>query len=272
MKKPIIILEFSETLHAKFTSKATINTYLNVGNNFIYDNHPDSIDKLTKGYIQTYLLSIKIKKSASSYNQYLSALKILYRDVFDQNYKLREIKPIKVKRKLKNLPSFKDVSSKLDNIKNIKHKAIILTIISTGVRMSELLNIKIQDVDSENNRILIIEGKGGKSRFVPLTEELLYLLRLYYKSYKPKCYLFEYKDKQYSKSSVSKVIKNKLDKNAHAHLYRHLFATYMINKGVNHFKLKELLGHESERSTAWYYQYDNNNIETNINPINEFFT
>ena len=136
--------------------------------------------------------------------------------------------------------------------------------------MSELLNIKIKDVDAENNKILITKGKGGLSRFVPLTDDLLILLRTYYKKYHPKHYLFEGKDNtKYTPSSVNKMIKNKLDADAHAHLYRHLFATYMINKGINHFKLKELLGHSNEKSTAWYYQYDNNNIEIGINPINE---
>lgn len=269
MEKSRILENFLDVIESKYTSEATLKTYNNVVENFIYDKHPNSIDCLTSKYIKRYLLEIKNSKSVSSYNQYLSVIKILYRDVLNQKYKVEKIKPIKQSRKLKNLPTYKDVRNALDKIKNIKHKSIILLLLSTGIRMNELINIRILDVDSQRNRILIYKGKGGRSRFVPLANGLIELLRNYYKLYKPKYYLFEGAHGKYSASSVNKIIKKYIGEQCHAHILRHAFCTYMIDKDTNIKRLKNMTGHKSDASLEWYYQYTENSLELNINPINE---
>ena len=269
MEKSIIIEKFSDTIVSKYTSECTLKTYDSLAQRFIYDNHPDSINNLTSEYIKKYLINILNKKSISSYNQMLSVLKILYRDVFNQKYKINKIRPMRCSRKLKSLLSKRDISIALNNIKNLKHYTIIMTLLSTGVRISELLNIEINDVDSYKSRILIRNGKGQKSRFVSLNPKLLSQLRSYYKQYRPTNYLFEGVNNKYSKSSVSKFIKKYFGKECHAHLFRHLFISYMINKDVNIHRLKHMTGHKSDKTLEWYYQYTDNSIENTINPINE---
>ena len=223
MEKSIIIEKFSEALLSKFTSEATINTYYAIGCKFINHKHNDAIDRLTKEYLSKYLLTIKKNLSVASYNQYMSVIKILYRDILNQPHKVSKFHPIKQERKLKILFSDDEIKNALSKINNVKHKAIILTLYSTGIRMSELLDIKISDVDGVNNRILIRNGKGNKSRFVPLNNHLIDYLRLYYKAYKPKTYLFEGDNGKYSKSSVNKVIKKHVGEIYHAHYFRHNF-------------------------------------------------
>jgi integrase/recombinase XerD len=266
MKKSNILTEFSEIIHSRFTSKATLKTYSKVAEKFIHDNHPDSIDKLTKDYLLRYLNQF----NPSYFNQYLSVLKILYKDVFKQKYKLKDIKPIKVERKLKNIPSSYMIKSVLDNIKNIKHYTIIITFASTGIRMDELLNIRLLDVDSNKMKILILKGKGGRSRFIKLDKKLLKQFKIYYEIYKPKYYLFEGQKKdKYTSSSVNKFIKKHFGEDYHAHLFRHYYMTYMINNDVNPHKLQNMSGHKSYKSVTWYYQYSDDALEHNINPINE---
>jgi integrase len=269
MNKSIIIQKFSDILIRRTQSEATINTYLNVAEKFIYDNHPDSIDKLTFDYIDKYLLDILNKKSPSSYNQYLSVLKILYRDVFKQKYKLFKLKPIKVTRKVKNLHSVDYVLDILSSITNLKHKTIILVLLSTGIRISELLSVTVKDLDSNNNRILIRNGKGGRARFVPMNDELLDSLRKYYRVYRPIKYLFEGQNEKYSKSSVNKMIKKYFGNEYHAHLFRHTYITFMIEQDVNVKRIKLITGQKDDRSVEWYYQYTNKSLEIKINPIRE---
>ena len=270
MKKSAIIKKFSDIIYGKYTSGSTLKTYSNLANIFVFDRHPDSINNLSSEYIKRYLLTIKEEKSISSYNQYMSVLKILYKDVLNQKYKVSKLYPIKQNRKLKNLPDILNIVNTLNKIPNKKHKAIIFTLYSTGIRMSELLNIKISDVESTKNRILISNGKGGKSRFVSLTTELLDELKTYSKLYKPKLYLFEGNNGKYSASSVNKVIKKYFGKENHAHIFRHVYITYMINKDVNIKRLKNMTGHKSDSSIEWYYQYTDNSIENIINPIHEY--
>lgn len=269
MEKSRIYENFLDVIESKFTSEATLKTYNNIAENFIYDKHPNSLEALTSKYLKRYLLEVKNNKSCSSHNQLLSVIKIIYRDVLKQRYKVESFKPIKIHRKLKALPTMNHINSIIPTITNIKHYTLIMLLLSTGIRMSELLNVRILDIDSEHNRLLIRNGKGGKSRFVGLTDKIINQLRNYYKEYRPRYYLFEYKGHQYSSSSVNKVIKKHFGDNYHAHLFRHIYMTYMINKDVNTHKLQHMVGHNNTKSTMWYYQYSEETLEININPINE---
>ncbi len=270
MEKSIINLSFSDIIVSKFTSEATLKTYDSLAYRFIYDKHPDSIDKLTIDYIKKYLINILNTKSIPSYNQMLSVLKILYRDVLNQKHKLLKIKPIKIKRKLKNIPKTSEINSILKTVNNVKHYTIIITFASTGIRMDELLNIRILDINSDKMKILILKGKGGYSRFIKMDKILLEQFKTYYKIYKPKYYLFEgQKGHKYTNSSINKFIKKHFGNYYHAHLFRHYWMSYMINKDVNPHKLQNMSGHKSYTSVTWYYQYSEDALEHEINPINE---
>lgn len=245
MNKSNIIDKFSEITYSKFTSKATLKTYNSLCVKFVYDNHPDSIDKLTKDHLLAYLNQF----NPSSYNQYLSVFKILYRDVFNQKQKLKDVKPIKIKRKLKNIPKTSNINKVLKGIDNIKHYCIIFMFATTGIRMDELLNVRILDVNSEKMNILILNGKGGRSRFVSMNRILLEKLQEYYKIYKPKYYLFEgRKGDKYTDSSINKFIKKHFGEEYHAHLFRHYWFTYMINNDVNSSKIRHAGGHRCQKS------------------------
>jgi integrase len=269
MIKQEILNNFTEYVKRNYLSKDTQNVYISGCNKFLNYNHPDSIKNLSKYYLQQYLDSFLIGEHISLYNQQLSIIKIIFINVLKRPFVVSDILPIQQKRKLKNIPEITFLSKKIKLIENIKHRAIILTLLSTGVRISELLNIKLSDIKSSDMKILIECGKGGRGRFIPLTTELLCVLREHFKTNRPIYYLFEYNGCQYSKTSVRKVVKKYIDEKSYPHIFRHVYISYMINNNVNLKKIKNITGHNSDKSVEWYYQYSDKTLEREINPIKE---
>jgi integrase/recombinase XerD len=143
--------------------------------------------------------------------------------------------------------------------KNLKHQALLLTAYSAGLRVSELVTLKVRDIDSGRMMVHIHEGKGGKDQMVQLSEVLLETLRTYYKQYKPTEYLFEgdRKGEPYSTRSAQKVIKRAklwagVKKKGSIHMLRHSYATHLLESGTDIRYIKELLGHNSLKTTLRY--------------------
>ena len=146
----------------------------------------------------------------------------------------------------------------IDITENLKHKTIITTIYSCGLRLSELLELKISDIRSEQDCIVIRQSKGNKDRIVMLSPKLLDLLREYYKKYKPKEYVFEGQlGGKYSARSVQQILKKSLEiakikTQASVHTLRHSYATHLLENGTDIRIIKELLGHNSIKTTEIY--------------------
>lgn len=142
---------------------------------------------------------------------------------------------------------------KINQIGNIKHKAIISLAYSVGLRVSEVINLKISDIDSKRMIITIRQAKGRKDRIVPLSSTILELLREYFKVFRPKEYLFNGKfDVKYSSTSCNQLVKHYLGKNYHFHLLRHSSATAMLESGVDLRHIQKILGHSSSKTTEIY--------------------
>lgn len=223
-----------------------------------------SPEKLTVEQIKKYLYYCKVEKgySVSTINQTISALKILFQDViglqWDNNIR------IKRPRKNRHLPeilSLEEISRMVQVTGNLKHKAILAVLYSSGIRREELLNLKIRDVDSKRMLIRISNGKGNRSRDTILAQNTLKIIRTYYnKVYpKPQKYLFEgyQPGVPYSASSVGNIVKRAvkrsgITKHIHIHSLRHAFATHLLEEGINLKVIQKLLGHTSLRSTTIY--------------------
>lgn len=258
MTKSKIYQDFSELLIRKFESESTIKTYGSCGYKFIYDSHYDSTEKLSNEYLLKYLTKIKTEYSPSKYNQAVSVLKILYNELLNQKSKLKGVKLIKIYPKLRTLPNIHDVVNKILNIKNIKHRAILFTLLTTGLRINELAHLELSDINSKSMKILIKNGKGGRSEFVIISNGLIELLRIYYKEYKPKLYLFEGTNGMYSKSSINNLVKKYIGSSYSAHSLRHIAITHVINKNIPLPKAKLFSRHKSNTSIEFYYHYDDN--------------
>ena len=165
----------------------------------------------------------------------------------------------------------------LSQVGNLKHRTMLLLAYAGGLRVSEIVALKIRDLDSERMVIQIKAGKGKKDRCVMLSEVLLKELRAYYISYKPKEWLFEGQlQEQYSTRSVQKIfsdakVKAKIKKDVPLHLLRHSFATHLHEEGTDIRIIQELLGHSDSKTTERYTHVSNRTIQRVKSPLDSLF-
>jgi len=211
-----------------------------------------SPDQLTREQFKSYLYHLVEEKRVSAVypNQLLSAYRILAADVPGRKWEEFAIKRPKLDRKLPVVLSQKEVKRILESASNLKHRAFIALIYSCGLRLSELHNLKVADIDSTRMQIHVRLGKGSKDRYVMLSEKILLLLREYWKAYRPKEYLFEgaAKGKAIAIRTVQAafaeaVKKSGIKKRPCIHTLRHSFATHLLEKGTNLIAIQKLLGH-----------------------------
>jgi integrase/recombinase XerD len=240
-------------------SSRSIETYIHLLHD-LEEYHNISIDEVSTDQIKDFLqYSIAERNFSASYvNQVISAFRILQKDVLG-----KEWDPIKIKRprRPKKLPvvlSKEEVKSMIETTRNLKHRTIIAVIYSAGLRISELVNLLPSDIDSDRKQIRVL-GKGNKYRYTLLSENILDMLRVYWRAYKPERYLFEgqRQGQPISTETIQVVFKHAckkagIIKPASVHSLRHSFATHLLESGVNLKIIQSLLGHSSLRTTSIY--------------------
>lgn len=260
MKRQEIISKFNKQINIENYSEQTIKNYLSVLKLFLVWVEKTKVKKVTNDVIQDYLFYCKTEKnySYSTMKQVIATISFLYSKIFN--------KPIPVAldiklRKPTHLPkvlSAKEISKILRVTTNLKHKTILILIYAGGLRLGELTNLKIGDIDSDAMRIHIREAKGKKDRYIMLSENVLDLLRKYYKIYKPQSYIIEGQTGgKYSPQSVQSVFKTAIKKagikkKATVHSLRHSFATHLLDEGTDIRYIQELLGHKRLETTQIY--------------------
>ena len=219
-----------------------------------------SINSLEKKHILSYLLWLLEKKGYSETHAHtaVNALKFYFEKVMN---KPREFYDFPRPRKPRSLPSIlaqEEFVRIVQHLPNIKHKAMILTCYSAGLRVSEIVSLKVADIDSARMTIHIRCAKGKKDRMVPLSKKLLEVLREYAKEYRPKKFLFEGQDgNEYSPRSVQAILAEAkqlagVKKRGSVHSLRHSYATHLLESGTDLRYIQELLGHSSIKTTLLY--------------------
>jgi len=242
-------------LTKSYNSLKTSDIYLKEIIKFLGDRNPY---KINMGDIQLYLNNFE-NSSRSKQNQVIAALRFLYIKVLGRKEFKYKFVRAKKREYLPTLVSHNTIKDILSSIPNIKHKAICNLMYGCGLRLSEVINLKIEHILKGQNLIKIVQGKGSKDRFVPISEPLLKLLREYYITCSPKIYLFEGQSKpQYSGGSIQKIIKKYFGKDFHPHLLRHCYATHLYEQKVDLNKIQKLLGHNNIKSTQIYTKLANN--------------
>jgi integrase/recombinase XerD len=162
----------------------------------------------------------------------------------------------------------------MEHISNIKHKAILLTVYSSGLRISEVLNLAVSDIDSKQMLIRVRYGKGGKDRFSILGKENLHILRLYWKLYKPKDLLFPglIPGKPLTARNIQRVFRTAkeragISKPVSIHSLRHSFATHLLENNIDLRTIQVLLGHTSIRTTCIYLHLSTKRISSIRSPL-----
>jgi integrase/recombinase XerD len=208
--------------------------------------------------VQRYLLKYYPPKdySRSTQNIVINALKLFYYTEFNIAIDIEGVLRPRKERKLPDILSLDEVKSLLNSFKNEKHRTIFYLIYSGGLRLGELLALKVSDIDSSRMMIRIRQSKGAKDRDIPLSATCLEQLRLYYKAYKPTNYLIEGQNGgQYSDSSIRSLLKRALhdchiNKKITVHSLRHAYATHLLENGTDIRIIQELLGHSSSKTTT----------------------
>lgn len=232
--------------------------------------HPD---RITANQIVDYLL---LYTEVNSRRNNHSAIKLYYDLVSRNGYE--KFKHIEYARKERKLPIPLDaveIQALIDVCDNLKHKCILVLMYATGLRISEVINLKLCDIDRKRMVIYIKQAKGKKDRTVPMHADLLLLIEKYYRAYTPSTYLFNGQLKeQYTAKSIQcwiKVLGAKagIKKEIHPHLLRHSFGTNMVEQGVDMSIIQKMLGHSSIKTTHLYAQISTSVINRVPSPLNQ---
>lgn len=206
--------------------------------------------------------------SVSQQNQVINAIKFLYEKVLNKKYKKVDFSRPKAEKKLPQVIDGNFILARIDKIKNIKHKTIISLAYSVGLRVSEVINLKIEDIDSARMIIHIRQAKGKKDRIVPLSQNILNMLREYWKANRPKVYLFNGQNTlKYSATSCNNIVKKYLGRKYHFHLLRHSCFTKLIETGTDLRVIQKLAGHASSKTTEIYTHVSNDLLKKVTLPI-----
>lgn len=266
MKKQEIIDTYYKLLRLKNYSPQTEKAYLHHLNLFLHYVQSKKIPEVTSKVLLNYFSYVKEEKnfSYSSMKQALAAVRFLFLHVLKREMDFDFFIKMKKPNTLPNVLTVEDVKKILDAIDNLKHKAIISTIYSCGLRISEAVNLKVSDIDSSAMTVKVVNAKGKSDRYVMLSQKLLELLRKYFKEYQPKSQLFVGQSgEDYSARSIQQVFnravrKAGIKKRVTVHTLRHSFASHLLDSGTDIRFIQELLGHKHLSTTQMY---------THINPI-----
>lgn len=265
-----IVKKYIEILTYYNYSEKTIDTYSCYLEKCLSELNINPYHITTK-VIEEYLISKKYS-SISQQNQIIGCLKLFAKYILGK--KDIHLNKIQRPRKEKKLPKVIDaelLSTKIKAIENLKHKAILALGLSCGLRISEVINLKWEDLDRDRNILNVINGKGKKDRCCKLNDDLIALLKQYWHTFKridlqlnQKEYVFVGQNKpQYSASSIQKLVKKYISIKASFHYLRHAYATYALDNGTEMWALSNSLGHNSTKTTESFYAHvSNRSIKT----------
>ena len=253
-----ILKIFEEKLRYKNYSEKTINLYVSYLSFFLIQEDVKDAYGVTTQKIVNFLEN-KSYSSTSQQNQYIGCLKLFAKYVLNKkDIHLSKIERPKSEKKLPQVIDHNHIINQLSKIENIKHKAILTITYSVGLRVSEVVNLKIEDIDSKRMLIHIKNAKGKKDRIVPLSQTVLVLLREYWKEYKPKIYLFNGQSSdQYSIQSCQKIYIKYIDEVSSIHTLRHSSFTNLLENGTDLRIIQKIAGHSSSKTTEIYTHVSN---------------
>jgi site-specific recombinase XerD len=257
-----LINEFERKMMIQRYSPSSIQNYKSAVRGFLQlaerkYSHPMEVKEAD---IEKYLFR-RIEKhhiGASYQRLIVASIDKFYIFMFNTQLNIKHLYP---HAKDKSLPVYlttREVSRLMDGVTNLKHKCIVQLLYGCGLRLNELLHLRLNDIDSKNKIILIRNAKGDKERVVMLSSLLLDSLRRYYKGYHPVEYLLEGQGGGlYSEKSVQTIVKNAalkagITKKVTPYTLRHSFATHLLENGTDIRYIQMLLGHKSVNSTEIY--------------------
>jgi integrase/recombinase XerD len=273
---------FTEKLILKSYSSSTLKTYTNEFIQLLQLLKKRPAQELTPDDLKRYMLycHTTLRLSENTIQSRLNALKFYYEQVLHREKFFWEIPRPKKPLQLPKLLNEAEIAKLFNALTNKKHKAMLFTTYSAGLRLSEVVNLKIADIDSKRMQLFIERAKGKKDRYVNLSPVLLDILRSYITTYnpKPKIYLFEseqtftaYPPRTVQQIFTTAKLKAGIRKEVGIHSLRHSFATHLLDKGTDIKYIKELLGHFNIKTTERYLHVSKKKLVNIISPLDDLW-
>ncbi|MEZ4910188.1 MAG: tyrosine-type recombinase/integrase [Saprospiraceae bacterium] len=271
-----IIEQYLDALGAMRYSLRTFDSYLGAFLKYVRHVGKDNVNQATSADIRNYMAKLGAPKvSESLLNTSINSIKFYYQHViFNKELVIEEIKRPKKSKPLPVILSTKEIDRLLRSTENLKHTTLLFTLYSSGMRLNEILHLRVEDLWWDREQIMIRSGKGKKDRIVPFSGVLKLMLMRYFDEYKPIYWVFEGQDRkyQYSEKSVQNVVKRaaksaNIQKKVTPHTIRHCFATHLLDGGTDVRYIQELLGHANITTTLIYTHVTNQSIDKIVSPL-----
>ena len=258
-------------------SENTIRTYCEAFHKFINYYPHDEINEISERQIIAYLRHLVMERevSISVQNQAINAIKFYYEKVLGGSRKTYYIERPRKEKTLPVVLSQDEVAAIINSCDNLKHKALIMIAYSGGLRVSEVIALKQEDIDIQRMRIRIEQSKGKKDRYTLLSKRCVDVLQSYYATYKPQQFVFNGQGTaQYTARSAQAVLKTAAQKagivkKISFHTLRHSFATHLLEAGTDLRYIQNLLGHERSRTTEIYTHITQKGFEKIFSPLDD---
>lgn len=267
--------DYLEKLERKRYSPNTISTYTSYFRDFIREFGFENLESISVKEINAYLHRLITYNKISKPQQDLrvSSIKFYYEKVLGRDKEYYQIERPKKSRILPKVLSEKEILAMLSSTINLKHKAIIGTIYSSGLRRSELINLRIEDVDFNRRMVFVRGGKGKKDRTTVLSDSWTVILKKYLEEFKPNYWFFEgVNRKRYSATSIVKIVRRAgeragIKQRVTPHMLRHSFATHLLEQGIDIRYIQTILGHESSVTTEIYTHVSKKSLAAINSPL-----
>ncbi len=269
--------DYRNLLVLKGYSPNTIRTYCNAFHYLLRLLGERQVSDLTKQQIMSYLLWLIRHQGYSEVHMHttVNAIKFYFEKVLGRAAEFYDLPRPKKPFKLPEILAEEEVIAIIQKTANLKHRAMLMAAYSAGLRVSEIVGLMLTDIDSKRMMIHLHGAKGKKDRLVPLSKTLLATLRLYFKAYKPKLYLFEGQHgSAYSTRSIQDILKEAkikagIHKKGSVHSLRHSYATHLMEGGTDIRFIQELLGHNSIKTTMRYTHVSKKDIGRIESPLDK---
>ena len=277
-----VLPALKEHLTLRAYSTSTIRTYLSEMSQLLNTLKDIAADGLTPEHLRKYFVYCyeTLKLTENTLHSRINALKCYYEQVLHREKFFWEIPRPKKPILLPNVLAEAEIARLFRAVQNIKHKAILFAAYSAGLRVSEVVQLKLKDIDSQRMQIKIVNGKGKKDRYVNLSPVLLDILRAYLKGCerKPAVYIFEshLPDEAYSARSAQKIFQRAREqagirKDVTFHSLRHSFATHLLERGIDIRYIKDILGHFDIKTTERYTHVSKERLIHIASPLDDLF-
>jgi site-specific recombinase XerD len=273
------ILPLKEELLMRKYSRRTIKSYVRYNREFLLfaRKKPEEIENEDIKKYLYYMVEVK-KVATSTLNIIINALRFYYGEVLKKRFAY-EIKRPKKDKKLPVILSQEEISRILHSVANIKHRLILMLIYSAGLRVSEVVKLKPEDIDTKRKLIHIRGAKGRKDRYTMLSDVVIGSLEVYLKAYQPEKWLFpgQKSSSHITTRTVQRIFEGAIEKagikkDVSVHSLRHSFATHLLESGTDLRYIQELLGHKSSKTTEIYTHVSKKDISKIKSPLDSILT